>query len=159
MEFIRPVTDVLTGISLLMLAYLGVFALYTRLRDRREDRGRFTLTFLAQTNLLTNVWIDFPAASRLYEETKKEGLIKSNEIPDDENLEKAFNQLAQYEAIALGIRKNLLDEELLYDFLNLQITTVFEQSRGIIEQSRISDEDPTVFSDFEALARRWMARK
>lgn len=150
--------DAITSISLTVLAYIAILFLYTRIRERREERARYTFTILSELRFMNVEWVDALAGTKAYLDARKNGL-PFDEVPNDENFNKTIDHLGRLELLALAIRKAVIAEDIVYDFLHVTVLSTFENTRALIDQMRKDDSNPAIYSDFEALARRWSDRK
>lgn len=159
MDDLLLMAELASSISLLALVYLGLVFLYQRVRDRRLDRSRYTIQFILDNRFVENDWVDFEEAAKIYFKFKEAVGPENQSVPEDDLFERALKKLALYEIIGAGIRTGIFDERLIYEFVGADTVRAFKASRFIIDRFREEDKDPTIFSDFEAIARRWLERR
>lgn len=63
--------------------------------------------------------------------------------------------LSYFEGIALGVKHNVYDNEIVYDYLGSVVPEVYRWARGYIDNLRNEAEDPTLFIEMALLAEQW----
>lgn len=149
--------DILSGFSLFLLAYVGLLALFARMRDRRLERARFTLNFIAQTNILEKPGVDYRDAELVFADHTKSHDEYTD--PADDNYRNVMKMLGIFEVISSSIRRGILDDDVMFDALGNDFSYAFNHSRSLIDRHRQVNQDPAILSDFEAISRRWADRR
>ena len=62
------------------------------------------------------------------------------------------------EEIALGVRHNIYDKDLAYDYFGFLAPSIFRWSEPFIKEVRQEAEDQTIYIEMEELGREWAKR-
>lgn len=94
--------------------------------------------------------------------SEAESLIKYAKKPDDltdSDREKMLiidQYLNSYELTALGIKKNLFDEDIYFDWMSDNFTHTWDEAEKYIQKCRNIDEhNNSCFCEFEELVSKW----
>ncbi|HSS19812.1 MAG TPA: DUF4760 domain-containing protein [Pyrinomonadaceae bacterium] len=136
--------------------YVGA-ALRTRLdRDRQESTFRILdqiekVEFVEVRNFLEKEVED-------HENLSPADLYKK--ISQNKDLDNAITVVLNiFEKIAIGVRHDVLDEDILYEDLVLVVTKNYSALRGYLEQLRKIRNSPLYYCEFEKLATFWQKGK
>jgi len=66
--------------------------------------------------------------------------------------------LSFFEGVALGVKHNIYDNDIVFDYLGARLSDVYRWSKSYIDHLREDMEDPTAFHDVEQLAEKWGQR-
>jgi len=67
-----------------------------------------------------------------------------------------LRQVLNYlEGIAVGVKHNVYDKDLAYEFLGAHLPAVYRWSRPWIRKMRVHAQDPSIYEALETLSRRW----
>ena len=75
--------------------------------------------------------------------------VQRDIMPD---LRQVLNYL---EGIAVGVKHNVYDRDLAFEFLGAHLPAVFRWSRPWIRKMRVHAQDPSIYEALETLSRQW----
>jgi len=64
----------------------------------------------------------------------------------------------RYESIAIGLRSGYYDDEILFEYMGRSLIGAWRRSQPMITDIRVSNSNPNIYLNFEAIARRWEER-
>jgi hypothetical protein len=141
----------------------AAFALFQFLDKAQHDRYESAGEFIKRWNdpSLTSVRLEIRAI--LTDALLLEPLTKKSDRPDqfkEEENEKrgqVIGALNFFEELAVAVKKRRVDERYLYDMLSVTVEMVWKKFKPWIDADRKREYggDPSYWSEFEALARRW----
>lgn len=143
------------GAILVSAIAAGTFAVLAIHNQRRIAR-----TQLAFATFARNLWDkDFSAARREFVKLRNddEGLVKwaAREHAASQEVASIKNILNDYETVALGMERGILDEVFCFDLFRGSLLKDFTAARPFIEEIRRREEQPQYFKKFESLAVKW----
>jgi hypothetical protein len=66
--------------------------------------------------------------------------------------------LSYFEGVALGIKHNIYDEDIVYEYLGSIIPEVYRWSEGYVRDFRNKAGDDTIFLELTDLAKKWQIK-
>ncbi|MCP4327556.1 MAG: DUF4760 domain-containing protein [Alphaproteobacteria bacterium] len=148
----------ITAGAILISASVAACAAIGSIREQRKiAKKRATLDLLSRKE-----WdSDYIEARKVFLGLRDEdpGLVEwakpeHRKTPQVTNIK---NTLNDYELIAIGIKENILDEELYKRWFRSSFLKDWHKSRDFIVTLRERDGVPTLFCEFEWLAKKWGA--
>jgi len=132
----------------------AIAALWLIAASRRDNKRRATIDLVIQQKQD----LELQAARRWVlsmHENREDNFTRYLGDKDTDEFKHILRVLNNYEFIAAGIREDALDEEI---FKRTQWSVVMKDWKalgGCVMELRRSSDRPTLFQEFEALAKRW----
>lgn len=153
MDFLGLFFDLIVAFSAAIVASVSIIGLYSLQKWNRQEKKASTF------DLILNLGITRPD---VFSEAPGQGfdpgkLVKRQFSSSEEKLkyEEILRYLNRLEAVAIGIREGFYDEEILVEFLGLTLVRAYRETQEIIDEIRHYTNNPLVFVNLEAIARRW----
>lgn len=107
----------------------------------------------------------FRARGRATEEKLKHMAEKKNWLEvtgpakkrNSKTRQKVLEHLNEWELMCVGIRKGIVDENVLRDVIGDRLVVVYGRARGLIEDLRNQANDREYYEHFEFIAKKWDA--
>lgn len=149
-----PIEFVLLYSQTLAFIFVAIASLtfvhYQRV-DRRKTQLRKTMEFLSYYT--KGMIIPLDAIEALSPHEFVAANLENKTQKHNKNTILEF--LNSYEFISLNIQRNIIDEDLTRDFMNGNVLLAFKLLHLHIIAIRESTNNPKLYSEFEAVARKW----
>ncbi|MEO1045153.1 MAG: DUF4760 domain-containing protein [Pseudomonadota bacterium] len=164
-EFFGKVIAASPFIEVILIFAAVVVAFFTYTHTKKVARKRATMDFILDT-FLDEVGSDkynrFKAILRRYDSDPDldiKDLAEPSDNPEtEEDRNAVFFQLNNYELVALGIHKNLFDEQFYKRWFHRQLTRDYRMTKELIEKIQ-NDSGPSkklVYKEYSKLSKNWI---
>lgn len=153
---LRDIFDIFSALGAFgsfLTAYLGFYAVTLFLRHRKRELEWRTIEFLSKDAFHK---ASGKGLSALTDAAMRE--FKEQGNSEHVNVLELSTYLSELDLAAISIRKNLIDEDIAFDYLGATIIFGFNDAADFIEFVRYQYDQPRAYSDLEALARVWQKR-
>lgn len=156
-ELVKFVAAVVGGGTAIYSAYFVGLGLRLKLDQERKERTFKQLAELSrEDSVRVRKWLEQKVGNQ--DSVAQKELYR--QVIDDEQLLGAITTLLSvFEDIALAIKHEHLDEEVLHESIAYMVQWHYQHLRFYMDQHRAATGRDTLFSDFEALYRSWREGK
>ena len=142
--------------GVLLIAASAFQALIQYRRAALESRVRYTFDVLNNFEMILPSELEVQKIVNEFIDPKEESKITKNER------EAFYQYLNTLERLSLGVRKGILEEEIIREYLETYLIDAYNTTKPYINLQRENWDDlehSVPYSDLEALARRWSERR
>ncbi len=139
----------------LAIVFAALLAWFVSRQTIRENRNIFkdSETMSMMQNILWDTkYIEMRA---IFTKARASGIDTFIDEPDSDEFKAIMKMMSEYELLAVGIKRGILSEKVLKDFIKPRLVRDWVQSDSFIKAMRDKYENPEIFCEFENLAKEW----
>jgi hypothetical protein len=136
----------------------GLIALYSIHTQRDIARKRAAVDVFVKTEMDQQMIVAFDSFHKGLEEMGKFESVEEFRDRQRDHYLAIRKYLNVHELIAVGIRKEVLDEEVCYHYWCDTLTNGYQDAKRVIDYLRTRPRNKYTYADFEALNVRWLKR-
>lgn len=147
-----------------LIALGALLAAWISIKSQREiARKRAALDFFAKTEMdkdLLAAHIDYGAAiGRMQKFIDQGGTLASFVATVDGDYWAIRTYLNLHELMAVGIRRNVLDDNVCYDFWSGELERCYSKTKALIEFIQRTPDEESTYCEMVRVAERWRRRR